>query len=168
MRFYDLLRQNLPQYDVIPLSEENYADMREVFDTNREFLTEAYGKSIDEKGILGAILQLPDNFDPANKYLAAICENGKAIAAVDLLANSPVKDRLYLSFLVVHRDLQSKGIGSSIIEGIIAAARPAGFTQINLGSFDNTAEFWRKQGFVQAGRGDDFIAFLRSIHERTN
>ena len=168
MNLYKALRKALPQYDVIPLTEENYADMCQVFDTNHEFLAAGYGRLIDEKGVAGAMLQLPDDFNPEDKYLAVLRQKGKAIASVDLLANSPTKGELYISFLVVHRDLQGKGIGSSITEGIIAAAKLAGFTRVNLGSFDYTAEFWRKQRFIQTDKDNDFIAFHRSLNERAN
>jgi len=163
MNLYEALRQTLP-YDIVVLTEDNFEDFREVFDTNREFLVEGYGELIDEKDIFGTIAQLVDGLDPADKYLAAICQDGAAIAAVDLLANSPAKGELYLSFLVVHGDLQGRGFGGEIAEGIVAAAGLTGFTKINLGSFDNTTQFWQKQGFMQTdSKNSDFIAFYRSL-----
>jgi len=145
---YGALQQSLPQYDVMPLTEDNYADVCEIFDTNHGFLKEGYGDLIDKNGVLAAMLQLPKGFDIANKYLAVLCENGKPIAAVDLLANSPKKGELWLSFLVVHGDMHGRGIGTNITKGIIAAVKLAGFKKIHLGSFDETVDFWRKQGFI--------------------
>ena len=162
MKLYTELQRALP-YDVVPITEDNYDTVREVFDTNLEFLVEGYGKLVEEKGVLGAIAQLPDGFNPADKYLAAICQKGKAIAAVDLLGNSPTKNELWLSFLVVHEDLKSSGLGAQITEGVVCAAQMAGFTKINLGSFETTAAFWEKQGFTQSGANDNFLTFYRSL-----
>jgi len=163
MNLYDALQQALPQYDIVPLTDANFADISRVFETNQDFLVEGYGGLIDEKGIFGAISQLVDDFKPSNKYLAGIYQNGKPIAAIDLLANSPAKGDLYLSFLVVRRDLQGQGIGTAISCGIISAAELAGFNQIHLGSFDNTAKFWQNQGYIRIERHNDFIAFHRSL-----
>lgn len=166
---FELLGQALPQYEVLSITDNNYADVREIFETNCQFLKEAYGNLIDEKGVLGAILQLPDeSFSPVNKYIAAICKNGRTVAAVDLLANFPAEGEIYLSFLIVHEDMKGRGFGSIITEGIVRAAGFAGFTRIILNSFKSTAEFWRKQGFEQTSCNDDFLAFHRSIYERAN
>jgi len=163
MNLYDALRQALPQYDIVPLTESNFDSFREIFDSNADFLAEGYGKLIDKKGIFGAISQLVDDFDPADKYLAAICQNGEAAAAIDLLANLPKQGRLYLSFLVVRGDLQGQGFGAVIAEGIIAAAALAGFSRIDLGSFDDAAEFWRKMGFAQSEGDADYLQLYRSV-----
>jgi len=164
MRLYEALRQALPQYYIIPLTEDNFAAFCEVFDSNQDFLIESYGKLVDEEGIFGAIAQLPyDGFNPTDKYLAVICQNGKTIAAVDMLANLPKKGELYLSFVVVHEDLKERGLGTIIVEGIINAVRLVGFTQINLNSFEATAAFWERQGFIQSGTNVEFISFYRSL-----
>ena len=164
MNLYNALRQALPAYEIIPLTEDNFVNFREVFDTNYDFLVEGYGKLIDEKGIFGAVAQLVDGLNPADKYLAAICQDGVAVAAVDLLANLPAKGQLYLSFLLVHNGFKGKGIGAAVADGIVAAAKMSGFTKINLGSFEDTAEFWRKQGFTQTESDDNgFLAFYKEL-----
>ncbi|MCL2573872.1 MAG: GNAT family N-acetyltransferase [Defluviitaleaceae bacterium] len=161
MNLYSALQQVLPQYNIVTLTLDNYTETREVFETNREFLIEGYGKLIDELGVAEAILKLPDGFKSDDKHLMVICQNGQAIAAVDLLANVPVQGELYLSFLVVHGDMKGKGIGANVSEGIMQAARLAGFTKIGLGSFDDTANFWRKQGYEQEAKHDGFWIFYR-------
>ena len=163
MNLYEALGQALHAYEIIPLTEDNFTKFREVFDTNHDFLVEGYGKLIDEKGVFGAIAQLVDGFNPADKYLAAICQKDKVAAAVDLLANLPAEGQLYLSFLVVNNDFKGKGIGTAIADGIVVAAKMVGFTKISLGSFEDTAGFWRKQGFVQTGSSGDFLAFYKEL-----
>ena len=149
MNLHETLQQALPIYDVVPLTQDNFADFCEVFDTNRDFLVKNYGKLVDEKGLLGAVAQLVDGFDPGDKYLAAICQGGRAIAVVDLLANLTAKNELFISVLMVRSDLQGKGFGATFAKGIITAARRAGFSRVTLGTDDSAAKFWEKMGFVQ-------------------
>ena len=160
------LQHALP-YDVIPITEDNYAIAREVYSTNPEYFT-LFGKLADDESILSTVRKVPDGFALSDKYLAAFCENGRAIAIIDLLAGYPSKSDIWVGLFLVHGDLRGKGLGAAIVKGVMQAARAVGFDGIHLGVVNTNTKalrFWEKMGFVYERTSGDFLAYKRSTHE---
>ena len=166
MRLPADLRRALP-YDVVMITQENYAIAREVYHTNPAYF-EYFDKVADDDSILSAISAVPEGFDIEDKLFAAFCEDGMAVAVVDLLAGYPTAADLWIGLILVHGDFRRTGIGAGIVSGILQAARAAGFDAIHLGVIkanEGVQRFWEKIGFVYERESGDYLVFKRSVHE---
>ena len=160
------LRRALP-YDVVPVTPENYTIAREVYATNPGYF-QFFGKLADDESILSAMLSVPDGFNIEDKFYAALCLDGKAIAIIDLLAGYPNKGDLWLGLLLVHGNMHGKGLGAIITNGVVQGAKWAGFDNLRLGVIEantDAVRFWEKMGFVRERTSGDVLVFKRSVHE---
>jgi len=167
MRLYIKLQQALPQYDCIPITEDNYIIVREVFDTNPEYF-QLFGEIADDQSILKSMHTVPEGFGFADKLFIAFCQDSETIAAIDLLVGYPDKDTVWLGLFLMHGNIRGKGVGTTIVNGIIHAAQSDGFDNIQLGVMEaNTGavRFWKKMGFVHMRTSGDILVFQRSINE---
>ncbi|MDR2183841.1 MAG: GNAT family N-acetyltransferase [Clostridiales bacterium] len=165
--FYEALRQALPQYGITPINEGNYAIARDVYFTNPEYFM-LFGQVADDERILTTVRMLPEGFDIARKFFAGLCENGKAIAVIDLLMGYPNENEMWIGLFLVHGDFHGKGVGAAVFNGTARAARMVGLDSIHLGIFDTNKRalhFWQKMGFTYERTKGDFLVYQRSVHE---
>ena len=155
-------------YDLVPITQENYTIAREVYNTNPGYF-QLFDKVPSDENILSTMRMVPDGYGIEDKLFAALCENSEAVAVIDLLAGYPDKNNLWLGLFLVHGDLHSKGLGAAIVNGVVQAARSAGFVSIHLGVVKTNAgalNFWQKMGFVYERESGDFLVFKRRVaHE---
>lgn len=162
MQIFAGLGHVLP-YDIVPITQENYAIARDVFSTNPDYFA-LFGNAANDESILAAMCAVPDGFDISGKYFAALCQNGAAIAIIDLLADYPDTKDLWLGLLMVHGGMLGKGVGNVIINGVLQAASLTGFDNIHLGVIEANTDairFWNKAGFVHERTSGDVLIFSK-------
>ncbi|MCL2704512.1 MAG: GNAT family N-acetyltransferase [Defluviitaleaceae bacterium] len=162
----DELRHCLNAYEVIPITECNYKDAAEVFETNKDFFLLTEGKESSLAGILGSVTAVPKGFCLKDKYFTGIWKNGSIIAVLDFLKGFPDKDCVWIGLLLVRGGLKGQSIGTEIAQAVLRASKNTNHKQIKLGVIDNNAkgiDFWVKMGFAQADAQSNILIFMREI-----
>jgi GNAT superfamily N-acetyltransferase len=59
--------------------------------------------------------------------------------------------------VVLAKESQNKGIGSKIVDDLEQRLAKQGVTKVELKSFDESTEFWKKKGYVEAGEAKNGI-----------
>lgn len=75
-----------------------------------------------------------------------------------------------LAHLAIAPDQQGRGLGGSLLDQLIAAARSAGIEQLTADSRGDNARaqsLWRSRGFVEYGRLPDFVAVGSRRYDKT-
>ena len=143
-----------PVYTIIPITAQTCEQVMEVFDSNREFFMLTEGEPATLASCRASASAVPPGFDVANKHFISFWEGKKCVAVLDFLAGYPGPDSLYLGLLLVHGDLHGAGVGQSIVNALLAAAKKDDFAQVQLAVIESNAKaiaFWEKLGFVQTG-----------------
>jgi len=151
-------------YDIIPITEDNFTDIHEVFDTNPNYFMAAGGKIADGDTILRCIKSSPPDYDAGKKLFAGLWCDKQPIAVLDLFPNLPGEGELWLGLLLVNGVMHGQKIGTKVTRSVITAADACGFKPIRLGVIQNNinaAIFWQKMGFTQERIADDIHVFIR-------
>ncbi|MBR2990737.1 MAG: GNAT family N-acetyltransferase [Solobacterium sp.] len=93
---------------------------------------------------------LPPGKTEADKYYAGFFDDDGLIAVIDLIDGYPDSDTAFIGFFMVRKDLEGKGIGSSLINEVTRTLSEAGFCRIRLCINEGNPQsghFWEKQGF---------------------
>lgn len=67
---------------------------------------------------------------------------------------------LFIHDLALRREAAGQGLAGAVVERVAAEARAEGFETIALVAVNDTAAFWRRQGFSEAQPGPDHRAKL--------
>ena len=86
-----------------------------------------------------------DDQDAESLHALAYSEAGDAIATGRLLPDG------HIGRMAVLKEWRGKGVGGTILERLMAAARERGDQEIELFAQTHALEFYRRYGFVEAG-----------------
>lgn len=95
-----------------------------------------------------------------NSYFHIACyDGGKLVGFVDCVSNG-VSDA-YIQDLMVANDYQSRGIGTKLVELVIAKTRKDGIYMVSVIFEEHLRKFYKKFGFREAfaGQLQNFISF---------
>ena len=86
-----------------------------------------------------------DDHDESSIHALAYDGAGRAVATGRLLPDG------HIGRMAVLKEWRGKGVGSAILERLVAAAKERGDKEIELFAQTHAIEFYRRYGFVEAG-----------------
>jgi len=149
------LRHILSVYEIVPITEDNYNDVLEVYETNQDFFLLTEGKRAELSDILSGITAVPEGFNLSDKHFVGIWRDGSIVAVLDLLVGFPDPNCVLIGLLLVHGGLKGRGIGTEIAKSILRASESICRNEVRLGVIDKNTrgiDFWTKMGFEQVGK----------------
>ena len=133
----------MPQIDIREV--RNQQELAEMFDQRWLVLRSPLGM---EKG------SERDNYEDAAVHLVGICDR-KIIASARLRELSPELGSI--SYVAVLPQFQNRGIGTKLIENLIAKAQAKNLKTLRLKSRINAIKFYQRIGFTEQGNQMDFL-----------
>jgi ribosomal protein S18 acetylase RimI-like enzyme len=121
--------------------------------------------------VLARAYESPHNFElPLEGYLrrraAATFVADAEGRPAGLVIGNDYGSTAYVSMMGVDPALQRRGIGSSLMNGLLAWARERGFAAIELDATPSGRELYAAFGFAQAGRTLVYVAAARGVRRR--
>lgn len=98
---------------------------------------------------------LPPGKGKDDKYYLGYYDKDKLIAVMDLILGYPDEDTAYIGFFMTDVSIQSKGIGSAIVNELSRFMCSQGYSKIQLGWVKGNPQaehFWLKNGFKETGK----------------
>lgn len=160
------MKKQLSEYEIIPITIQNFKQVFQVYDTNQDFFLLTEGKKTTVKKSINDINALPPNTDISQKTYVSIWKDDKVVAVLDLIEGYPWKTSVWLGLLLVHGSLHSRKIGSSILNAVLTSAKKAGYKSIQLGVFENNVRglaFWQRHGFNVFRQSQNVVIMGRRI-----
>ena len=147
---FDEIKKQLSEYEVVPITKQNFNQIFEVYDTNQDFFLLTQGKKATIESSINDIDAMPPKCEKEQKVYLSIWENGKVIGVLDLIEKYPEQTSFWIGLLIIRGNLHGKKIGNRIVNAILAAAKLAGYKSAHLGVIESNVkgiEFWQKFGF---------------------
>lgn len=105
---------------------------------------------VTEESILDDMNALPLGKSMDDKYYVGFFEQEVLVAVLDLILGYPEKETVYIGLFMTDVEYQGKGIGSQIINDVVAYLKSLGYNKTRLGVDKGNPQsnaFWRKNGF---------------------
>lgn len=102
--------------------------------------------------------ELPPGKTADDKFFVGFWEDDKLVAILDLIIGYPDSDTVFIGWFMMNRDFGGKGIGSAIVQKVLACMKKEGMQQARLGYIKGNRQarnFWLKNGFQPTGDGKD-------------
>lgn len=109
---------------------------------------------VTEKSILCDMRALPLDKEMRDKYYVGYYDDTKLIAVMDFIMGFPDRETIYIGFFMTDVSIQNNGVGSQLIEEMIAYLGNTGISKIRLGWVRGNLQaenFWHKNKFVETG-----------------
>jgi len=148
------LQAHLSNYEIKPITKENYMQVMGVYQSNQEFFLLTEGKEATANDCFANIDAMPPNFNKDNKFYIGLWKDGQAIALLDFLEGYPTHESVYIGLLLIHGALHGKRLGSKIVQTLLEVSQEIGFKSARLGVLCNNTKaltFWERMGFMKTG-----------------
>ena len=92
----------------------------------------------------------PPGISLQQKYYIGFFDHESLVAVMDLIMGYPDEDSAFIGFFMMNKNLQGRGFGSNIVNGVLERLKEKGIVRCQLGiDKDNpqSNHFWRKNGF---------------------
>jgi len=162
----DDLKKQLPGYEIITITRQNFGQIFEVYDTNPAFFLLTSGKNATIESCIDDVDSIPPGFDINQKAFLSIWSEGKAIGVLDLLKGYPDQTCIWIGLLLISGKLQGNKIGSKIVTAILNASKIANYKSVQLGVIESNARgmaFWQKNGFEKIRTKENIIVMEKHI-----
>ena len=106
---------------------------------------------VTKESILEDMRALPLEKSMDDKYYVGFFEKSELVAIMDLILDYPKKDTAFIGLFMLNAQYQGKGIGSRIMDEVIACLTENEYKEIRLGVDKGNPQsyaFWTKNGFV--------------------
>lgn len=106
------------------------------------------------ESIVDDLNALPPGKGYEDKYYAGFYRGGMLAAVMDLILAYPNQETAFIGLFMVRRSEQGKGVGSGIVQEVLAYLARAGFSAVKLGYVKTNPQsrrFWLKNGFSPTG-----------------
>ncbi|MEG3895503.1 MULTISPECIES: GNAT family N-acetyltransferase [unclassified Microcoleus] len=133
----------MPQLDIHPV--KNQQELEEMFYQRWLVLRSPLGMEIGSER---------DNHEDGALHLIAMCDR-KIIASARLRELSPKLGSI--SYVAVLPEFQNQGIGTKLIENLIAKAQEKNLKAVRLMSRINAIKFYQRLGFSEQDKPFDFL-----------
>ena len=165
----DEIKKQLAEYKVIVITEQNFEQVFEVYDTNQDFFLLTQGKEATIESSSNDMMAVPPNCDIQQKVYISIWKDGQAVGVLDLITGYPERTCFWIGLLLVHGSLHGKKIGSRFVDAVLYAAKEAGYESAQLGVIESNVKaikFWQKHGFDVFRHSGDIVVMKRGVvHE---
>lgn len=125
-------------------------DMLYEFCNNNPLFYLYNGKENTKEFIKQDLFVTPPGIPFEQKYYVGFFDGDKLIAIMDLIDGYPNRDTIFIGFFMMNAEEQGKGIGTLIIQEVLAYVKSLGYPYCQLGIDENNPQsnhFWKKQGF---------------------
>ena len=159
-------------YDVRKLDHEDIPMIFEFCKSNTQYY--AYCGKENSYELIESDLQITPPGIPLNqKYYVGFFAEEQLVAIMDLIDGYPDAEYIYIGFFMVNSVLQGTGIGTNIIQKVLAYLCALGFQKCQLAiDKDNpqSNHFWRKNGFEVIREveheGGELLVAEKKLHEQ--
>ena len=100
------------------------------------------------------LTRLPPRTTPEDKYFLGFYQGGRLCAALDLIARYPNPETAFIGWFILRKDLQGRGVGTELVNDLLAFLKEQGFLYVRLGYVKGNPEsraFWVKNRFTPTG-----------------
>ncbi|MCL2840699.1 MAG: GNAT family N-acetyltransferase [Defluviitaleaceae bacterium] len=160
------IKKQLKDYDIVNITEQNFAQVFEIYETNQDFFLLTQGKKASIESSVNDIVAVPPNFDFQQKIYISLWKEGKIIGVLDLLQGYPTQTCIWIGLLLIHGHLQGGAIGSKIVNALLDVFKNAGYKRVQLGVIENNTKgisFWQKHGFSKIRMTENIVVMERTI-----
>lgn len=139
------------RFHVRRMTEGDAEEILALCSTNPQYY-EACGAPPTREGVLRDLTLCPPGKTARDKYFLGFYEDGGArpTAILDLIADYPEARMAWIGLFMVDGARAGKGLGTALLQEILAALQAEGFTVVRLGyqnSNPQSGAFWTKNGF---------------------
>ena len=149
------LRALLPDWELRPVAGDDFDAVLAMLERCSDFF-DLSGAPITAESLRQSIAELPPRCVPEQKHYAALWKDGAPWMALDLVEGYPRPKTLYLGLFVIDPALRRQGMGRTVMNALLKAAKGAGFDRVRLACLpDNTVgrAFWQAMGFGELRQG---------------
>lgn len=142
------------KYTVKKLSSEDVCEIYDLCKSNVQYYHYAK-QELTHESILSDIDELPQGKTKSDKYYLGFYEKDLLVAIIDLIDMFPDKQTIYISFFMIRKSQQGKGIASAIIKELIQHFKQNEYHFVRLSVILENKEamqFWKKIGFVSTDK----------------
>lgn len=125
------------------------------------------------QSILNDMKALPPAKESDDKYYLGFFKNDRLVAVIDLIAEYPNKETMFIGFFMVDKEYCNQGIGRNIIDNCLQEFKRQGFTFVRLCYMKENMQskaFWGKCQFTNTGietdNGQGTVVVLEKNYNR--
>jgi len=129
-------------------------EVAEIFNSNPDFIADSEGRAEKTAYTADEVASWPlftgRLRDHQRLLLVRLREGGQLIGVADLLAPHPRGDYAALGLLILHRDLQRRGLGGEAAEAIENALSSEGWSEVEIVALrtrPGSRHFWESRGY---------------------
>lgn len=114
--------------------------------------------------------KLPSHAAPEDKYFLGYFRDGQLCAVLDLITRYPDPETAFIGWFILRKDLQGRGIGTALVNELLALLKAQGFCYVRLGYVKGNPEsksFWEKNKFTPAGVEVPTDSYIVVVLERS-
>ncbi|MDL2293862.1 GNAT family N-acetyltransferase [Ruminococcaceae bacterium OttesenSCG-928-D13] len=160
------LKKCLSEYDLIPITTQNFEQIFPVYDANQDFFLLTQGERASLENSISDVYAVPKNIDISQKTYVSIWMGDSAVGILDLIEGYPGETSLWIGLLLVHGDLHGKKIGSNIANAVFTSAGILGYKSVQLGVIESNVKglaFWKRQGFTISGQRKNIVIMAKEL-----
>lgn len=136
-------------YNVEKLTENDIETIYRLCQGNKLYYRYCQAE-ISREQILRDLYLRPEGVNEDNKYYLGFFEDELLVAVLDILDAYLDEETCFIGFFMVNILYQSQGIGSEIIQSVLAYVKKIGKAKVRLGidkANPQSKAFWNKNGF---------------------
>lgn len=121
------------------------------------------------KNLTETMTELPTGKTLDDKYFVGFWEDDSLIAILDLIIGYPNENTAFIGWFMMNRDGQGNGIGSEIVQEILACIKNLNLQKVRLAYIKGNRQakqFWLKNGFAPTGEEFDTKDYTIVVLER--
>ena len=150
------------------LTEQNIGEIFRICSDNPAYF-EHMRETLSVEKLAKLLTSIPPGADLANKKNIGFRQQGRLVGYLELIESFPYSDHVLIGFFIVEKAMQGRGLGSAIINSVLAKYAASGF-KIAILSHARTDEkakaFWLKNRFVATGELDAYEDIELVVMER--
>ena len=141
------------QYQVRRITEEDLPELLELARGNPTYYEHMH-ESPRLETLREDLTRLPPRTAPEDKYFLGFYQGGRLCAALDLIVRYPDPETAFIGWFILRKDLQGRGVGTAMVNDLLAFLKEQGFLYVRLGYVKGNPEsraFWVKNRFTPTG-----------------
>lgn len=150
------------------LNEQNVEEIYRICADNPDYFAHMR-ESLSRAALARLLTALPPGANLSHKKNIGFRQQGRLVGYLELIESFPQSDHVLIGFFIVDKPMQRSGLGSAIINSVLADYAAGGFTVALLShaSTDQGARaFWLRNRFLPTGEVDAYEDIELVVMER--
>ena len=159
----------IPAFTIRKLTESDIPAMLQLCQANPLYYQHMKMEPTSEN-LKQSMTALPPKKTAEDKYFVGFFDNSKLAAILDLIVGYPRPEIAFIGWFILDKEYQGRGIGSQLVEDILARLRECQYSAVRLGYIKTNPQsrvFWQKNGFVPTGQESQEEQYTVVIMEKT-